>query len=71
LKAVWKKWLQFAEIFGNFQMSVLLILVYWVMIPVIAIPSKILSDPLNLRKSKGWNDHPESSHSIDELTKQF
>ena len=51
LKFVWKKWKRFAEILGNFQMSVLLTIIYWTMLPIIAIPRKILSDPLRIGKS--------------------
>ena len=51
LKSVWKKWLRLAEIIGNFQMLVLLSILYWTLLLIIAIPFKLLSDSLSIRKS--------------------
>ena len=44
-------WLRFATMLGTFQMVVLLSLIYWVVVPVIALPYKVLADPLRLRRS--------------------
>ena len=41
--------MRFAEIFGNVQMIIILSLVYWTVIPLLAIPMKLLADPLQLR----------------------
>ena len=51
LKPLWGRWLRLAETVGNFQMLLLLSLIYWTLLLIIAIPFKILSDPLKTRKS--------------------
>ena len=56
LSAVWRKWLKLAAILGNIQMVVVLTLIYWTILALVAIPFKLLSDPLALRRSRnfGW-----------------
>ena len=49
LGKAWKRWLKIAEIIGNVQMVVLLSLIYWVMVSTVAVPFKLLADPLTLR----------------------
>jgi hypothetical protein len=50
LGLIWRGWLRFAIIFGNVQMIVVLTLVYFVMVALVAIPFKLLADPLSLRR---------------------
>ena len=56
LLTVWEKWLQFATVLGTIQMWVILTVIYWTLLPIIAIPFKFLADPLTLRRSNrgGW-----------------
>ena len=56
LSAVWRGWLKLAAILGNIQMAVLLTIIYWTILALVAIPFKLLSDPLALRRSRnfGW-----------------
>ena len=56
LSTVWRGWLKFAAILGKIQMVVLLTIIYWTMLAIVAIPLKIFSDPLVLRRSgrRGW-----------------
>lgn len=54
MKKAWKSWLKVATIIGNIQMGIILFLLYWTIIPIIAIPFKMVSDPLNMKNSKGW-----------------
>lgn len=49
LGTAWKRWLKLAEIIGNIQMTVVLALMYWTVLFLIAVPFKLLSDPLSLR----------------------
>jgi hypothetical protein len=51
LKKIWSRWLRIAEIIGNIQMTILLTVIYWVLVPFIAVPFKFLADPLSVRKS--------------------
>jgi len=54
-KKTWVKWIKLAEIIGNVQMIILLTVIYWTMMMVIAIPFKILADPLGLKKNRSIN----------------
>ena len=58
LKGAWRKWMRFAEIFGNFQMILILTVLYWSIVLLIALPFKLLADPLSLRKNRGpsWTE---------------
>ena len=70
LGAVWRGWLRFAIIFGNVQMIVVLTLVYWIMVAMVALPFKLLADPMSLRRPRHpvWTqrivdeDLPNSMH---------
>ena len=52
LKSAWGGWLRFATVLGTVQMIIILSLIYWTILAVIAIPFKVLADPLS-RKSHG------------------
>ena len=69
---MWRKWIALATILGNIQMIVLLSIVYWVMVSMLALPLKLLSDPLGMRKSHGarWLKRPPQDHMIDSMKKQ-
>ena len=51
LKGVWRRWLKFAEILGNIQMIIILTIIYWILVSVTAIPYKLFTDRLGLRRS--------------------
>ena len=52
LSGFWKKWITFATVIGNFQMIFILTVVYWVLLPITALPVKIFSDPLTLKRKR-------------------
>ena len=52
LKSAWGGWLRFAKVLGTVQMIIILSIIYWTILAVIAIPFKVLADPLS-RKSHG------------------
>lgn len=72
-KTAWRGWLRFADVLGTFQMMVILSIIYWTLVPIIAIPLKLFSDPLALRRSGGpkWVEHHSSTQTLDEMTKQY
>ena len=45
-KRYWDKWLAFAKIIGTIQMVIILTIMFWVIFPIMAIPFKLLADPL-------------------------
>ena len=72
LKKAWSAWLKFATVLGTIQMLVILTVIYWTLLPIIAIPFKFLSDPLTLRRSNrgGWVQRSPVSHTIETMRKQ-
>ena len=46
------KWLNFANIIGNINMTILLSLIYFLLLTPMAIVFKLVSDPLRLKKPK-------------------
>ena len=50
LGTAWRGWKWFLRRLGNLQARILLTLTYVVFFPVIAIPHKLLADPLRIRR---------------------
>ncbi len=71
LGRLWGRWIKIATFIGNIQMAVLLSVIYFTMVAVTAIPMRILSDPLALRRSgQGWTKRDQSLGSVEEMRKQ-
>ena len=72
LRKTGRGWLKFAEIVGNIQMIVLLSLIYWVLFPIVAIPFKLLADPLSLRHhgQVRWIVRSPVSQILESMRKQ-
>lgn len=72
LQNFWSKWLRFAEIFGNIQMTILLTLVYWTILAVIAIPFRLLSNPLSIKASKpfSWTKREPNTDVLSSMKRQ-
>ena len=64
--------MRFAEIFGNFQMIVMLTVLYWTIVLLIALPFKILADPLSLRKKSGpsWTERSPDPDIMGSMHRQ-
>ncbi|MFH1559948.1 MAG: hypothetical protein ABID84_00830 [Chloroflexota bacterium] len=50
MKKAWSGWKRALRVIGNFQATVLLTLTYLIFVPVVAVPFKLLSDPLRIKK---------------------
>ena len=72
MKLAWIKWLKVAETIGNFQLAILLSIVYWILLPVIAIPFKLMSDPLTLKRmpSRLWTSRAHEPPTLESMSKQ-
>lgn len=72
LQPIWKNWLKLAEMLGNLQMILLLTIIYWFMLSFIAIPFKVLSDPLQIRKPNRvkWIIREQNSNDADWIYRQ-
>jgi hypothetical protein len=72
LKIIGRRWLKLAEILGNFQMILVLSLIYWTMMAVMAIPFKLLSDPMAQRDPGRltWVRRAERPNDLNSARKQ-
>ena len=72
-RRIWNGWLRFAEILGTIQMVILLSVVYWVLLPFVAIPYRLLSDPLALKdpEHSRWVKRDQPSNMMDAMKNQF
>ena len=72
LASAWRRWMAFATILGNFQMFVILSLLYYTIFALISIPQKILADPLALRRPRRslWVSRDNLPHTPDSMRRQ-
>jgi hypothetical protein len=73
LGKAWKRWLKFAEIVGNIQLTILLSLIYFLMVPMIALPFKVLADPFRHKRHRdtGWVQREQDSDIAESMKKQY
>ena len=69
----WRGWLRFAEIVGTINMMIILSVIYWLMGTVIAIPFKLLADPLSMRHANypGWVRRPDAPADLESMRSQY
>lgn len=72
LAKAWRYWLKFAEKLGNIQMVILLTIIYWTGFLVLAIPFKLLSDPLALKRpgASRWVHRTPVADILESMRKQ-
>ncbi len=71
LRVVWRGWIKFGEKLGNLQIILLLSLAYWTIGLASAIPIKLFSDRLALKKNpKGWKTHKSPTNILSNMYKQ-
>ena len=61
LRRFWAKWIRIAEVIGNINMAVILTVIFFIIVGLMAVPFKILADPLRTKKNSGSNWHKRSS----------
>ena len=73
LKNIWRRWLRVAEVIGTVQMIVVLSMIYWVLIPALALPFKLLADPLAKKGPGGarWVQRPVTSNIFESMKRQY
>ena len=71
-KRAWRRWMKVGEFLGNFQMIVILTLVYWIVMTLTAIPFKLLADPLALRNASRsrWIQRARVADVLESMRKQ-
>lgn len=72
LGIAWRRWLRIAEVLGNIQLTIFLSLIYWTFLMVIAVPFKLLADPLTIRHSRnrGWIQRHPPADIFESMKKQ-
>ena len=72
LGKAWKRWLRFAEILGNVQMVVILSLLYWTFVLLLALPFRLVADPLALRRPgrARWISRDPISSILESMRRQ-
>ena len=72
LSAAGRRWLRFAEILGNIQITVLLSLIYWTIFMLSAVPYKVFNDRLSLRAARcvRWIQRVPGADWLDSMRKQ-
>lgn len=74
-RRIWDRWLKIAEVVGTIQMMIVLSIIYWVVLPFMAIPFRIFSDPLKLKRPahSNWREREtdDSMSTLDSMGSQF
>ena len=72
MKRVWNNWKQFVVLLGNFQMVIVLTIIYWLLLPIWAIPFKLMTDPLASRNTSSaiWSDEDPLPYDIEFMRRQ-
>ena len=75
IRQAWNRWLKVAEVIGTIQMLIILSILYWLILPLMAIPFKLLSDPLRIKRPSGsnWQEkkRDESISVRDSMNNQY
>lgn len=72
LKGAKRRWLKFAEIMGNIQITILLTLIFGSLLLILAVPFRLLGSRIVRRNSKTvqWISREPISHPLDSMSKQ-
>lgn len=72
IKSAGRLWMKFAEAFGTFQMIVFLSLIYWTMFAIVALPFRLRSDSLKLRREDSgiWVQRSREDNPFDSMKRQ-
>ena len=70
---LWAWWLRVTHAIGIGQMVIILSLLYWGVCSLLALPLRIFSDPMALRRSSGptWIKRDDSADSVDAMRQQY
>ena len=72
LGRLWRGWRRLSEIIGNFNLGLLLSIIYWTFFTLIAIPFKLLADPLRFRPKnrRGWTLRRNPTNILEDMKRQ-
>ena len=70
LKNVWEGWKRIAHRIARFNAMVLCTFLYFVLIPLVAVPFRLRKDPLRLRGSADFLPRGPRDQTLEETSKQ-
>ncbi len=70
LKHLWEGWKRVAKRIARFNSLVICTLLYIVVLPLAAVPFRLLKDPLRLSGDAGFIDREESTASLEDAQRQ-
>ena len=70
LKRLWESWKRVAKKIARFNSLVICTVLYVGILPLAAIPFRLLKDPLRLRGEAGFLDREQSEATLDAAARQ-
>jgi len=69
-KRLWAAWKQVAKRIARFNSLVLCLVLYYVILPLVAVPHRLFKDPLRLKGGASFIERNEGGASLEEASRQ-
>ncbi len=72
MKQAWRLWLRIAVVIGNANLWVVTTVLFFTIIALMAVPYRVLGDPLRLRRGRtyAWIERANRSNDLAQMRKQ-
>ena len=72
-RRLWARWIRIAEVIGTINMAIILTVIFVVIVGFMALPFKILADPLKVKKNQGsnWNKRIINKDILNSMKNQY
>lgn len=70
LKRLWGGWKRAAHRIARFNSLVLTTILYYLFLPLVAVPFRLTKDPLRLREGSGFRPRPAGEASLQDAGRQ-
>ena len=72
-RRLWTRWLMFADIVGTVNMIIILSLIYILFVMLLAVPFKLIADPLRMRRSRPvqWVRKVPMATNLESMRNQY
>jgi len=74
LGSVWARWTRVARAIGDLQARLLLLVVYFIVMPAFAVCARLLQGPfgaVNAGAAGFWSDRPPTQHTLTAARRQY
>jgi predicted CDP-diglyceride synthetase/phosphatidate cytidylyltransferase len=73
LKRIWEWWKRVALVIGVFQTKLILTLFYFAILSLFAVPARLFSDPLLIKKGRSswWFPRTGQKDGLEDVRRQF